>query len=88
MNLQHRSVLLILIPVATFDVAQDNDAGLGAVWCHVLAALGGHHAHGWDCFGHWLRKTTEAAAFLETNLNVGVVLHEAVFSPHSRNHTT
>ena len=50
--LQHGGLLLALLPEAAFEVAEDNDARLGPVGCHVLIALDGHYAHGGDCPGN------------------------------------
>jgi hypothetical protein len=76
--LQHGGVLLVLLPEAALEVVKDDDARLGAVWCHVLISPDGHHAHGWDCLGNPFGQMTEAAVLLEDDLGVGVVVLETL----------
>ena len=76
--LQHWCVLFVLLPEASFQVSQDHDPGLDAVWCHVIVALDGHDAHGRDGLGHGMWEAVEAAVLLEDDLHVGVVFKESI----------
>ena len=76
--MKDRSILFTFLPDTVFEVAEDNNARLGAVGSEVLISFNCHNAHGRDGFRHTFREASEAAIFLEGDFDISVVGDECL----------
>ena len=80
--MEDRSILFTFLPDAVFEVAEDDNARLGAVGSEVLISFNCHNTHGRDGFRHTFREAAETAIFLEGDLDIGVVGDEPFLFLH------
>ena len=71
--MEDRGILFTFLPDVVFEVAEDDNARLGAVGSEVLISFNCHSKHGRGGFRHTCREAAEAAIFVEGDFDISVV---------------